>query len=92
MSSAKQPTQQPLLTLRRCLFIGVLDLDPPIRRLDLDLIALPDILAQRLEIADKVPSGVAKLTELRGILSERVAERDTPMARGERYQPMEGTR
>ena len=53
------------------------------RSLTLDLIALPRILAQRLEIADKVPACVVDLTELRRVLNECVAECDAPVTSGE---------
>ena len=51
--------------------------------LELDLVALPRILAQRLEIPDKVPARVVDLTELRRVLNECVAERNAPVAGGE---------
>ena len=53
------------------------------QRLELDPIALPRILAQRLEIPDKVPARVIDLTELHHVLNECVAERDAPVAGGE---------
>ena len=53
------------------------------RSLTLDLIALPRILAQCLEIADKVLACVVDLTELRRVLNEGVAERDAPVVSGE---------
>ena len=59
-------------------------------RLDLDLIAPPSILAQRLEIAHKIPSSGVDLAELRDVLGEGIAERDAPVACGEGYQPLEG--
>lgn len=53
-------------------------------RIDLDLIASPFVFPQQLEIANKVPPCGAHLAQLGCVLNEWVADRDTPVARGER--------
>jgi hypothetical protein len=63
------------------------------RRLELDLIALPRLLCpQQGEIADKVPPRGVQLTELRRILNDRVADGDAAVARGEGQEPLKGPR
>ena len=61
-------------------------------RLDLDLIAQPRLVAEQLEIADKVPPGVADLAELGRVLHERVAERDAAVPRRETEEALKRTR
>ena len=53
------------------------------RRLDLDLIALPLVFPKQAEIADKVPPGGAELTELGRVLDERFVEGDVTVVRSE---------
>ena len=78
--------------LRLHLRIGVLDPNGPVRRLYLDVVALPLIFPQQAEIANKVPPHGADLTELRGVLDERVTEGDAAVVRGEGQEPLEGLR
>lgn len=59
-------------------------------RLNLDLIALPHVVPQQVKIAHKVPPRMIELTELRRILNERVAQRDTPVTCRERDQSLKG--
>ena len=54
----------------------------------------PLIFPQQAETADKVPPHGADLTELRGVLDERVTEGDAVVVRGEGQpeEPLEGRR
>ena len=80
---SKEPTQQPLYSLRQHPRIDILDPNRPMRRLDLDLVALPLVFPKQAEIADKVPPGGAELTELGRVLDERFVEGDVTVVRSE---------
>ena len=62
----KRPTQQPFL-------INILDPNGPVRRLDLDLIALPLVSPDQVEITDKESPRGAVLTELDRVLGDHIA-------------------
>ena len=81
----KQPTQPPLL-------INVLDPNGPVRRLDLDLVALPLVAPDQVEITDKASPRGAALTELGRVLDDRVADGDAAVVRGDGQEPLKGTR
>lgn len=60
------------------------------RRLDLDLIALPRPFPQQFKIANKVPLGSVELTELGRVLDDLITHVDAPVTRGDSYQPLVG--
>ena len=71
----KQPTHPPLL-------INIPDPNGPVRRLNLDLIALRLVAPDQVEITDKaLPRGTA-LTALGRVLHDRVADGDATVVRG----------
>ena len=72
----KQPTQPPYL-------INILDPNG-VQRLNLDLIALPLVSPDQVEITDKASPRGAALTELGGILDDRVADGDGAVVRGDK--------
>ena len=78
---SKEPTQQPLYSVR--LRIDILHPNRPMWCLDLDLIALPLVFPQQAEIADKVPSGGAELTELGRILDKHFVKGNVTVVRRE---------
>jgi hypothetical protein len=81
---SQQSAQEPLHSLRLRLRIDILDPNRPVRRLDLDLIALPLVISQQAKIADKVPPRGAELTELGRVLGECLAKGDATVVRRER--------
>ena len=72
----KQPTQPPFL-------INTLDPNGPVRRLNLDLIALPFISPDQVEITDKASPRGAALTELGRIMDDRISDGDAAVVRGD---------
>ena len=73
----KQPTQPPYL-------VNILDPNGPVQRLNLDLIALPFVSPDQVEITDKASPRGAALTESGRVLDDRVADGDAAVVRGDK--------
>lgn len=91
-SYSKQPTKKPFSVLHIHHLIEIPHTNRPMHRLDIDLITLPCLIPQQVEISDKVPASVTHLTELGRVLYERVADRNAAMACREGQQTLKGTR